>query len=324
MLKILKFNLVILALIFVACPKETTDTKDQQIKQPSSKIIFCSKRDGSNQIYTMNLDGSNQTRISKSSESKYWPRVSPDGKYIVYTNEKYELYLCNIDSSYLEPISDPKEKCFTPSWSPDSSKIVFSSTRGGNKDNRGNRAEDIWLYNLDDSSTIQLTNTKYSDMTPCFSPDGEKIVFTSERDKIHFSVIDNNYISYRRQIYIMNADGSDQKRLTALNPALYYDAPVFSPNGKKIAYTVESLMSPENKWSHIYIMNIDGSHPVRISKINDIHEHPYWSQDGKEIIFDATINRINVIMIMNNDGSNIRMITDATVDNFTASFFSIL
>lgn len=287
----------------------------------SNKIVFLSTRDGNTQVYIMNKDGSNVKRITKSPEKKYWPRISPDGKKIVFTNEESKLIICDIDGSNQSIISKSSENCFTPSWSHDNKKILFSSTRGGYTDSDGDPVSNIWIMNIDGTNAIQLTFTNFTDKIPVLSPDGKSILFTSSRDKIYFEMIDKTYIAYRRQIYIMKADGSDQTRLTALNPGLKYNSPVFTPDGKKIIYSMEFTMSSNNKWSHIYIMNVDGSHPIRLSAMNANHTYPYCSPDGKKIIFDADVNEHSPIMQMNIDGSNVLQLSKDSYYNFLPSYF---
>lgn len=297
------------------------NTKELKARQLSNKIIFLSNRDGNYQIYIMNKDGNKVKRITKSPEKKYEPRVSPDGSKIVFTNTDGQLFLCDVDGSNETIISQNGEECSTPSWSKDSKKILFSSTRGGYTDSDGDPVQNIWIMNSDGTNAVQLTFSNFVDKNPVFSPDEKKIVFTSFRDKIYFEVIDKIFIAYRSQIYIMKSDGSDQIRLTALNPCLQYLSPAFTPDGNKIVYSTEFVMSHKNKWSHIYIMNVDGSRPTRLSVVNANHTYPCCLPDGNTIIFDADIDGYSPLMQMNLDGSNVIRLSKDSYSNYFASYF---
>lgn len=99
----------------------------------------------------------------------------------------------------------------------------------------------------------------WTDKEPSYSPKGDKIVFTSDRDG-------------NEEIYISNPDGSKPVRLTKNNGRDF--APSWSPDGKKIAFTTDrdGLYNEE-----IYVMNIDGSKQVNVSNNPTIDRYPVWS-----------------------------------------------
>jgi hypothetical protein len=103
---------------------------------------------------------------------------------------------------------------------------------------------EIWVTNIFTQTSLRLTINSSDDTRPRFSPNGSKIVFSSNRD--------GNY-----EIYVMNADGTGQTRLT--NNTTPDDFPDWSPDGTKIVYTSSNGMT-----SDISIMNGDGSNPVRV------------------------------------------------------------
>ncbi len=183
-----------------------------------------------------------------------------------------------------------------PSWSPDGSKIAYNYILGNNYS--------IWIMNSNGSNPVTLTradinNPVYNtsaywvDSEPRWSSDGSKIVFERtlyrEGGGLHGVFI-----------YIINADGSNQKMLIA--PA--YD-PSISPDGKYIAFAAGGVpgvpVTPEEGIG-IFIMNIDGTNVKRIAYDypRGSLESPSWSPDGKKIVF----SRDGIITIMNSDGSN--------------------
>jgi Tol biopolymer transport system component len=149
--------------------------------------------------------------------------------------------------------------------------------------------EDVWAIDADGTDLIRLTDSPGFDFDPSWSPDGSRIAFRSER-------------SGDPEIWVMNADGSDQRRLAAgLSPA-------WSPDGSKIAYASpgEILCPPGQglQCSGLSIMNADGSGQHRVPNA-DGGEYPSWSPDGKRIAFNSNLTGDHVMYIVDVDGSNL-------------------
>ncbi len=169
------------------------------------------------EIYIMNVDGSEQVRLTNNLADDGDPSFSPDGSKIAFDSNRDgngEIYIMNTDGSEQVNLTNNPAEGWDPSFSPDGSKIAFTSDRYGNYE--------IYTMNVDGSEQVNLTNNPALDGEPSFSPDGSKIAFDSDRD--------GNW-----EIYIMNVDGSEQVNLTN-NPA--GDArPSFSPIPETTAET---------------------------------------------------------------------------------------
>src|SRR2546426_2296141 len=111
-------------------PRPLTQSQTPALKA-NGKIAFVSWRDGNNEIYVMNPDGSNQTNLTKNSASDYEPAWSPDGAKIAFVsnrNGKMQLFVMNADGS--NPVQLTFDIFSYPaglSWSPDGTRIVFSA-----------------------------------------------------------------------------------------------------------------------------------------------------------------------------------------------------
>jgi TolB protein len=169
------------------------------IGEAAGKIAFMSHRDGNPEIYVMDADGSDQTRLTNDLAEDKEPSFSPDGTKIAFISRRDgtpEIYVMNADGSDQTRLTDDlDEDVRNPSFSADGTKIAFSTAR----DRDG--YYEVYVMDADGSDQTRLTNDPSSDSEPSFSTDGTKIAFTSARDR-------------QFEIYVMNADGSDQTRLT--------------------------------------------------------------------------------------------------------------
>src|SRR5437667_69225 len=152
-----------------------------------------------------------------------------NGKIAFVTNRNGppgEIYVMNPDGSNQQNITNSPASEMRPAFSHDGKKIAFV------KDFKG-----IYLMNPDGTG-----QTTVFDLTPAWSLDGTRIAFTSRRD--------DNF-----EVYVMNADGSNQARLTN-NPEQDSDAK-WSPDGTKIVFM--SSHTGGGRFGEIYTMNPDGT-----------------------------------------------------------------
>lgn len=169
-----------------------------------SKIVYSSKQGGNWEIYLMDADGSNQTRITNTPENEEWPHLSHDLSKIVYGTgafPNFDIYLMNSDGSNPTPFVTLPGGQALPKWSPDGNTIAHNY--GFFEGDFSNWSGDIYLINSDGTSHRKITGTsqKCINESPYWSKDGNKLVFQSNRT--------GNF-----QIYTMDADGSNQVRLT--------------------------------------------------------------------------------------------------------------
>ena len=158
-------------------------------------------------------------------------------------------------------------------------QIAFSSDRDGNWE--------IYVMDADGSNQRRLTNNRRDDRSPSWSPDGKRIAFTSSSKVIGVHVVGVHpppVVDEPPQIYVMDADGKNQQKLTNTDFAEW--EPSWSPDGKRIAFTSSGAM---DTWGwHIYVVDADGKNLRKLDPNNKGGWYPSWSPDGKRIAFVST------------------------------------
>jgi hypothetical protein len=243
------------------------------------RIAFVSDRDGDNEIYVMNADGSGQTNLTNDNANDWGPAWSPDGQRIAFTSDRdgdNEIYVMNADGSEQTRLTDHWDHVWGPSWSPDGQHIAFVSNR--------DEGFQIYVMNADGNGPSRLTTGSDDKGFPSWSPDGNRIVFVSGS-------------SGSQEIWVVNTDGTDQSHL----PYDTYDdwLPYWSPDGMHIVFASSRDGNPE-----IYVMNADGSEKANLTNNPASEWIASWSPDGRYLTFVSDRDGNQEIYIMDADGSN--------------------
>jgi len=249
----------------------------------NSKIAFISNRDGNDELYMMDYDGANQTRITFNKVTDYMPAWSPDSKKIVYTSYRKgnaDLYLLSLYEGNISAIATQGTN-FSASFSPDGKKLAFCSTMDG--------PAEIYVANADGTNIKRLTFNKAIDTAPTWSPTSREIAFTSDRGG-------------SPQIYIMDAEGSNVRRVSFGGD--YHDAPAWSPTGDRIAY-----VSRVDQIFDIYVLNLRTNQITKLTESKARNESPCWSPDGRHIAFSSSLSGTIQIYAIDYDGANLRCLT---------------
>jgi|ERR1035441_5887045 Tol biopolymer transport system component len=273
----------------------------------NGKIAFVGNQSGNWQLYTMDPDGSNQTRITNLPATTWelWlPAFSPNGRKILFTHDSQEnpcppgaydpigcgdLYVVNIDGTGLTRLTNDGFS-WAGTWSPDGTRIVFDHISSVIY------VDTVATMAADGSGVLPaLTDKFWSSGFARYTPDGQHFVFYSQN---------GGFVS---TVWTMKTDGSNQRRVT--EPALEGFANDVSPNGNHLL-----LIDHQNTVlpTAIFVMNLDG---------DDIKQLTYppagsndglgaYSPDGKKIVFLS--NRLTPgsldIFTMNVDGTDIQRI----------------
>jgi Tol biopolymer transport system component len=275
------------------------------------KIAFFSNRAKKKQfdLYVMNADGSNVTRLAELKQLAFAPSWSPDGKRIIFwvdTGRRFEYYphyhddylaayIVDADGGNLTRLFEAPSYGTRITWSPDGTRIAFDSWTGHN-------SADIFVANLDGSKRKVLTLFPTDDVSPVWSPDGTRIVFCVRIDG-------------PCDLYVMNADGTKPTRLIGSNHNEIF--PAWSPDSMRIFYVADARRV--NRYE-TYVMNADGSNVTRLSPQfpADFAGYVTWSPDRTHIAFNIAPTAGHVgIYVANVDLGDMYRISDNRADDWS-------
>ena len=277
-------------------------------------LTFSSNRGGNWDIWSMEFNGANLRQLTKGTDDELAPVYSPDGKEIAYlkkTEDKkirsledeklksttsqplnfstsvvstYDLWRMNSDGSGARQVTKNIPIISYPAWHPGSNEIAFVA--------RGEDGTEILTYNLKSEIQISKLKIQNSQNGPRIYPFKEflyRIGYNPGGDKITFE----SNVSGNVEIWTMRSDGTNLARLT--NGDSPHWNPVWSPNGKMIAYTSDKLGDEAglHNWRNynIWIANPETQKEMLITGEEQIDLNPVWSPDGKKIVY--VTNRSN-------------------------------
>ena len=260
-----------------------------------------------------------------------------DGKKLIFQSTRDgwpcdQIYVMNIDGREAQRVSTGKGRTTCAYFLRNGKQFIYSSTHLGGEGcppkpdfSKGyvwSIEKDYDIFRADFKGKLaQLTRTPGYDAEATISPDGQKVVFTSVRDG-------------DLEIYTMNIDGSNFKRLTF--EVGYDGGAFFSPDSKRIVYRASHLSDEkaiaryremltqhlvEPRQLEIFVMDADGSHKTQITHNGAANFCPFFHPNGRQIIFASNLGdpkgRNFDLYLINTDGTGQQQITfNETFDGF--------
>ncbi len=282
-------------------------------------LVFQSTQDPSQkdprscyQIYTMDLDGTNKRRVSTgfggttcgyffpgdrrvlfSSTHMRNPQCPPAlkrTKHYRWALDDYDIFSAHISGRDIQRLTATPGYDAEATVSPNGRTVVFTSMRDGDLD--------IYTMNIDGTKVRQLTHEIGYDGGAFFSPDNQRIVYrashpqTKEALEAYQDLLTQNMVEPSNlEIFIMNADGSDQHSVTKNGAANF--APYFYPDGHRIIFS--SNVSSKSKAKgrpafHLYAINDKGEDLEQITALGHFNSFPMFSPDGSQLVWVSDRN----------------------------------
>lgn len=237
--------------------------------------------------------------------------ASLDG-WIIFSSERDseeggtrdDLYIARPDGSDVQRLTATEHNAWWPSVAPDGESLLYGRNYPGEPGDAPSghaRWGVVWLER--DGTATELTSGNHFESRARWSPDGSKILFTSSRGS-RASFVDGLYTLGETNVWVMDADGSNQVQLTEGGAT----AGGWSPDGSQIVFTA----TPEGKeTSDLFIMDADGSNVRQLTDDEFTNARADWSPDGTRIVFDSVRDGDDSeIFVINIDGSNLVQLTD--------------
>jgi len=270
------------------------------------RLIFQRRHAGEiecDQIFTLGVDGGTPTMVSTGRGRTTCAYFFPGSERVLYSSTHLKGAECppppDYSRGYVWPLydfdifaagadgSNPEILFQSPGYdaeatiSPDGSRIVFTSTRDGDLD--------LYSMSADGSDVRKLTDTPGYDGGAFFSPDGTKIVF-----RARYPETDRELADYRAlladdlvrpgvlDIYVMDADGSNTRRLTDNGAANF--APFFHPDGERVIFA-SNLNDPESRNFDLFLIGLDGTGLEQVTFSDEFDSFPMFTPDGRHLVF---------------------------------------
>ncbi|UCG39794.1 MAG: PD40 domain-containing protein [bacterium] len=277
----------------------------------SSKIIFQSTRPPHecDQIYMMNVDGTDVRLLSTGKGRTTCSFLFPDGSRFLYASThlggdecppapdrsrgyvwalypSYDIFLADTRGQALTRLTSTAGYDAEAAVSPDGRKIVFTSVRDGDLD--------LYLMNADGSGVTRLTDREGFDGGPFFSWDGRHIVYRShypdtaqELEDYRGLLRDDLMRPRKAEIFVMNADGSGRQQVTTDGNANW--SPFMHPDGRRIIYS-SNRHDEQGRTFSLYLINRDGTGLERVTYGARFDSFPMFSRDGKKLVWCSSRN----------------------------------
>ncbi|MEE9289271.1 MAG: hypothetical protein V3U69_06775 [Bacteroidota bacterium] len=276
-----------------------------------SRLIFQSTRDSfhCDQIFTMNLDGSDVRLLSTGEGRTTCSYFFPDGARILYSSthlagsecppppdrsrgyvwalyESFDIFTADIERTSLKQLTSTSGYDAEATISPTGDKIVFTSVRDG----------DLELYSMDlDGSNVQrLTHARGYDGGAFYSFDGRKIVYRAFHPKSDHEIRDYAQLledglirPMRLEIFVMDSDGKNTVQVTDNDAANF--APFFHPDGQRVIFS-SNMNDPKGRNFDLFMINLDGTGLEQITFNESFDGFPMFSRDGKKLVFASNRN----------------------------------
>ncbi len=221
-----------------------------------TKLAFVATRTGKKEIYVADADGSNLTQLTHDASISVSPRLSPDGRWLVYTGYKggyADVYQIELSSGARSRIIKYPGTNSGATYSPDGNRLAVTMSKDGNPE--------LYVTSASGGGPQRLTKTAGVESSPTWSPDGGELIYSSDDRGTP-------------QLYRISASGGTPKLLSTGHS--YNTEPNWSPDGKSVAFNVR-----EGGTFAVAILDLSSGHTRTVGEGQD----PTWGADSRHLIF---------------------------------------
>lgn len=280
----------------------------------------------------MNIEKSLALKVAAS------PKLSPDGKWVVYTLSEWDreknrrtshLHLVPAQGGASIRLTNGEKGETNPEWSPDSTQIAFLADRSSEA-GKGNQ---VWLIRAAGGEAWQLTKEESAVSGIAWAPDGKSLAYVvkdapkdkadrekKKKDKFDAIQVEEN-LEYSH-LWTIAVDSGKTTRLTQGTSSA--STPRFSPDGKSIAYVWSPGGASESAYrditddrrSDIYIVPAEGGVSSRLTANPAEDSSPEWSPDGTRIAFLSRTDpkswaaKVDVYVVPSSGGAPVNLTKD--------------
>ncbi len=257
-------------------------------------------------------------KIIGSEAQEAFANFSADGQKIIYQSDQtgnWDIFEYDLTTQTTRQLTDFPSQEENPSFSPDGSNIIYTSTKEDHRDVDFNqKRRDIYVMDLQTGRETNLTTNGSDDWRPRYSPDGQYIVFVSQRNDLR----DVPFYQLFGNIFIMENDGRFQLMLT--DTQSNNGDPCVLPGSTEEKGTIFFDSDRNGKYA-IYSMDFKGANVRQITFNPDANDvSPAASSNGDKIVFFSDRDGNYEIYLMNNDGSAQQRLTSNPADDLNPVF----
>ena len=259
-----------------------------------TKIAYVSVVSGHKEIYMMDYDGVDPTRLTSNQSINLTPCWSPDLRSIAFTSYMrgypYLYRLFPFEKRPTQLLAGYAGINTSPAWSPDGTQLALTLSKDGNPK--------VYILNVATGAFRRLTSFNGIDTEPTWSPTGREIAFISDR-------------SGSAQVYVMDAEGANVRRLSQDG---FNTQPRWSPKGDAIAFT--SRQGNHDIWA----VSPDGSNLRRLTAGPGSNAGSSWAPDGRHLLFESNRFGSFQLFTMLADGSEQQQLTKGPAETTSGSW----
>lgn len=279
-------TLIAFAVLLASSPAIMGQEEEKADAIIKGRIAFTGEKDGNENIYLVNPDGSGLQQITNDPKELGWISLGPDGKKLVATIQG-ELILYDLENGRRKKLAS--KPGYFPDWSPDGQRIAYTCLEDS--------LAYVCVVDMARKQLTKLTDGHECNLATTWGPKGERIVFQGKGYDL-YSVDAEEPGSVRR--LTKTGNGADK-------PSVIRKIPTWSPDGEKIAF--HAAFPDDEKAQGLYMTGPEGKDPTLIRK-GYFSSRRAWTPDGQHLLVSLTGEYEKDLYLIDMEGEIVRKVLD--------------